>query len=78
MRLLTVKQTAKLFHVTERCVQLWAKEGLLPSIRIKGTVRILGHKIPGLDMEMSSTQHLQLLGQGDPLVGGDYQLILSQ
>ncbi len=78
MRLLTVKQTAKLFDVTERCVQLWAKEGVLPSIRIKGTVRILGHKIPGLDMGLVSTHYLHQLDHDNPMVIREYELILSQ
>ena len=78
MRLLTVKQTAKLFHVTERCVQLWAKEGLLPSIRIKGTVRIIGHRIPELDMEMVSSHHLKQLDPDNPMVIRENELILSQ
>lgn len=38
-QLLTAKQVAKLFAVTEVCVYQWAKKGILPHLKIEKCVR---------------------------------------
>ena len=72
MKLMTVKQIAALFNVTERTVQLWCQAKALPHLRIKGTTRILAEKLPehvaGFDMSMLAPQDPQMLAtRNDPI-----------
>lgn len=65
MHLITTTQAAILFHVTPRTIQSWCKSKVLPSLRIKGTTRILADELPmfikGFNMEMLSPQSNQTL-----------------
>ncbi len=50
---LTIRQTAEFLQLNERTIRRWIDEGLLPAVRIAGTVRIDPADIAELPKEKS-------------------------
>ena len=71
--LLSVKQTAEIFSVTQRTILLWCANKTLPSIRIRNTTRIIADQMPahiaGFHMDMLLPQSQQILDTQHALTG---------